>query len=159
MKVCPKCRTSESPRATDPKAHAFCKPCLKAYQHEHYLSNKEKYVAKAKRWRENNRDRHNETTRQYHATPHGIAKRHQYNLRHEYGLTLEEYDQLEIEQGGCCAICGTPGKLHVDHDHKTQRVRGLLCGKCNRAIGLMNDDPDRLRAAATYLAPTLRLAR
>lgn len=78
-------------------------------------------------------------------------------LKQKYGLTLEEFDELLAQQGGGCAICGSPdpnaqhGVWHVDHCHKTGRVRGLLCGPCNTGIGQMRDDPARLRAAADYL--------
>ena len=57
-------------------------------------------------------------------------------------------------QNGVCAICQQNPKdrrLAVDHDHRTMRVRGLLCNTCNRAIGQMGDDPVRLRRAAEYL--------
>jgi len=71
-------------------------------------------------------------------------------------LTLEEYDQLLASQNGVCAICGTPPKLggrrlDVDHDHKTKKVRGALCNRCNRGLPWFSDNPDRLRAAADYL--------
>lgn len=60
-----------------------------------------------------------------------------YRYRTEYGITIEEYEQLFIEQNGLCAICKTEPlkyKLAVDHDHDTGAVRGLLCSRCNRAI-------------------------
>lgn len=74
-----------------------------------------------------------------------------------YGMTAEQYDALMADQDGRCAICRSdewPGKgnrPHVDHDHDSGAVRGLLCGKCNVALGNMDDDPNRLRAAAAYL--------
>lgn len=68
-------------------------------------------------------------------------------------MTPKDFDVLLERQGRSCAICGQPGgkDLHVDHDHRRQEVRGLLCGKCNRALGLLNEDPKIVRAAETYL--------
>lgn len=77
-------------------------------------------------------------------------------LKREYGITPEDYDRMFKRQGGVCAICGTPPKkggrrLNVDHDHKTKKVRGLLCFLCNRGLGIFRDKPDRLEKAAAYL--------
>ena len=71
-----------------------------------------------------------------------------------YGLTLEEHEQLMSDQGGKCWICqGDNGlkALCIDHDHKTNNVRGLLCNLCNRAIGLLRDDPELIDKAAEYI--------
>ena len=75
----------------------------------------------------------------------------------KYGLTLEMYSLLLQHQNGVCAICegvekrhgknGKPINLSVDHKHGTQETRGLLCMKCNTAIGLMNNDVDRFKKA------------
>jgi hypothetical protein len=67
------------------------------------------------------------------------------------GLTLEQYEAMVAEQGGRCAICKRERQLDIDHCHDTQRVRGLLCGPCNRALGFVDDDPAILRAAIRYL--------
>lgn len=90
------------------------------------------------------------------------AARRKSNLAKNYGITLAEYDALLRQQGGVCAICGKDepnahgrtGKqfrLSVDHCHESGRVRGLLCQKCNRAIGLLGDDPVLMRKAISYL--------
>jgi hypothetical protein len=74
----------------------------------------------------------------------------------QLGVTDAEYERLLAAQSGDCAICGNPPKtrrLHADHNHKTGRVRGLLCHKCNRGLAYFNDDPDRLRAATGYVLP------
>lgn len=82
-------------------------------------------------------------------------------LRRRYGITLAEYERRLAEQGDRCAICRTddpaPGMAEryrtfvVDHDHESGDVRGLLCRKCNSALGLLADDPARMRAAANYV--------
>lgn len=59
------------------------------------------------------------------------------STRELLGVTDEQYERLLAAQGGGCAICGNPPKtrrLHVDHDHKTGAVRGLLCYRCNRFL-------------------------
>jgi hypothetical protein len=85
-----------------------------------------------------------------------------------YGLTFDQVERLLSEQGGRCAICHKfwahckPAKrardenvfLHylcIDHDHKRNTVRGLLCNACNTAIGLFEEEPDRFEAAVEYL--------
>jgi predicted nucleic acid-binding Zn ribbon protein len=85
----------------------------------------------------------------------------EYNRRYLYGMTTEQYDALMTAQGDRCAICGSgewigKGKRpHVDHDHETNRIRGILCGNCNNGIGMLGEDPARLRAAADYLERAL----
>ncbi len=78
-------------------------------------------------------------------------------------MTQEEYEARLREQGGGCAVCGRPPKpgksLHVDHDHETGHVRGLLCFKCNAALGQLDDDLERIEAALIYVATKRRLAQ
>ena len=75
-----------------------------------------------------------------------------------YGLTEAEWDKLVEEQADRCAICRTdkPGgrgeRWHIDHDHVTGQVRGLLCHRCNMGIGFFGDDPVIIEAAARYVA-------
>jgi len=73
----------------------------------------------------------------------------------KYGITAEQYEEMNRLQGGRCLICGQaergtrrgiPKTLAVDHDHDTGEIRGLLCSKCNTAIGLLDDDPKRASA-------------
>lgn len=80
-------------------------------------------------------------------------------LRKEFGLSLEQFDAMLAAQGGVCAICKQPETrqrsgiktLSIDHCHATGRVRGLLCNRCNRAIGLLQDTAEICDAAAEYL--------
>ena len=77
--------------------------------------------------------------------------------KRQYGITIDDYKSMLEKQAGKCAICFTsdPGArvkhFQVDHCHKTGAVRGLLCHKCNRAIGLLNDSVESVLRAATYL--------
>lgn len=78
-------------------------------------------------------------------------------LMQRYGITLEEYDRMFALQGGVCAICHQPEndpykrRLSVDHDHDTNKARGLLCHKCNTGIGKFEESPKRLQSAIKYL--------
>lgn len=72
-------------------------------------------------------------------------------LKQRYGITPEQYDAMHAGQNGRCAICEIEADLQVDHSHETGKVRGLLCHKCNKALGLMDDSVGRLESAFTYL--------
>jgi hypothetical protein len=74
-----------------------------------------------------------------------------HHLKRNYGLTEAERDAMIASQRGLCAICLDALPVHVDHCHKTGRVRGVLCFNCNSAIGKLGDDPDAVRRAAAYL--------
>lgn len=81
------------------------------------------------------------------------------HLRRSYGITPERYDEMRGIQNDLCAICKRPGKprarqryaLHVDHDHQTGAVRGLLCAECNSILGNAKDSKEVLMAAIEYL--------
>lgn len=114
---------------------------------------------RATAWRAANRDRALALRRaSYHRTKNSdvqLANRQVQSLK-VYGLTAESFAVLAQSQEDRCAICGSEhrghGKrLHVDHDHVTGKVRGLLCGPCNVSLGGFADNPDRLRKAAGYI--------
>lgn len=88
-----------------------------------------------------------------------LARMRSTRIRSRYGLELHEVAEMHAAQNGRCAICGTEVTLdgtgqpaHIDHDHDTEAVRGILCFQCNSALGLFQDSPGRLMAAAEYLA-------
>ena len=78
-------------------------------------------------------------------------------LQHKYGINLAQYNLILKSQKGVCAICGQPeanhilGGLSVDHDHKTFKIRGLLCKKCNLLLGYAKDKVEILKSAIAYL--------
>lgn len=73
------------------------------------------------------------------------------SFKRKYGITLAERDEMIASQMGLCAICLKAPAVHVDHCHKTGRVRGVLCFNCNSGIGLLRDDPAAAYRAADYL--------
>src|SRR4051812_27777463 len=74
-----------------------------------------------------------------------------YHLKRRYGITREQFAGMVEQQGGLCAICGIRSAEHVDHDHMTGRVRGVLCFNCNGGLGQFKDRIASLRAAIDYL--------
>lgn len=109
-------------------------------QHEYYLKNKDKILTRNKIWSNNNPD-----------------KVKNQKLKYAYGITLLEFNQKLKKQNNFCKICNKSllnldsKKIHVDHDHKTGRVRGILCHKCNSLLGLCNDNKIVLENAISYL--------
>lgn len=96
--------------------------------------------------------------RNYHTDGGARRERNRRNsLKQLYGLTIEKYDQMRTEQNFRCGICkvhesvAPKGKLYIDHCHKTKKIRGLLCAKCNSAIGFFHHDPERIQRAITFL--------
>ena len=91
---------------------------------------------------------------------HGRSKQPDYeragHVRRKYSLTPDQYNAMIDAQDSQCLICGyefgqKKGDLHVDHDHETGKVRGLLCDKCNRGLGYFRDNAQVLFNAALYL--------
>lgn len=144
-KTCSKCRATKRAsefyldRSTGDGLRAYCKSCDRQNAETWRKENRRAKLDQQRRWSANNRDR-----------------LRAYDLKRNYGITQEEYDDLLTDQQSRCAICATPdpggkGRFHVDHDHETDIVRGLLCHSCNTGLGLFADDPDRLRSALVYL--------
>lgn len=122
-----------------------CKTCIKIRT----LPNKRISWSKHK-------DKYNNRRKEYYKKY--PEKQRTNNLKSHYGITIEQYDELYKKQGGTCAVCGwVPtnigryGKLCVDHSHTTNKVRGLLCHKCNLMLGKADDSIDKLQKAIAYL--------
>lgn len=129
-----------------------------------YQENKEEKKAYNKVYNKANEERikvrnsiYNKTKRN---TPEAKLRKRFNNIKHNYDLTQPEYDQMFREQNGVCAACGRletrekNGKvvaLSVDHDHKTGKIRGLLCSSCNFALGHVKEDVDTLGKLIAYL--------
>lgn len=133
----------------------------RAAQRRYRESHKEQIKAAARRYRETNKEKISEYARRKWRTDPDHREKHRVRNRRSqrrmvfkrvYGISLEDYDVMFERQGGACAICKRTGvTLCVDHCHLTGEVRGLLCIRCNSAIGFCSDDPAVLLAAAEYL--------
>ena len=112
-----------------------------------------------KRRRAENPAQHRERLKRQYPSRTPEQKRYR-QVRWIYGLSKQEYDELVFRQSNACAICFStfdgrlPKDIHVDHDHVTEKVRGLLCGNCNRFIGIAKDSIERLNSAIEYLKRT-----
>jgi len=107
----------------------------KEYMSKYRAKNKDHINKKLREWRSKNKESIRNS-----------------NLKTLYGISLADYDELVIKQNNGCAICGVWKKtFHVDHDHTTGKVRGLLCVSCNSGLGKFNDTIEGLEKAIAYL--------
>lgn len=131
-------------------------------------------IAEKKKWKENPKKMRKKALKYALENPQ-VGKRAA--LKKRYGMTLEDWERLFKKQKGRCAICKKgqkttqithlPGKgkglanksLFVDHDHKTGKVRGLLCSKCNTALGLLLDSSEIVQNAFWYLCRHARAGK
>jgi hypothetical protein len=132
-----------------------CKVCNLAARAERYADDPQKHIDRVQAWREANPEHLRDYMREYRSRPERKRAAREGHLRRKYGITLEDYEATLEAQGGGCKICGDPppegGSLHVDHDHVTGKIRGLLCFRCNNAIGDLRDDVDLIYRMLDYL--------
>jgi hypothetical protein len=105
-------------------------------------------------WYEKNKERQKEIKKEKYNKDKTIAKNH--GLKKKYGITYEGFLQLGVKQNWKCPICGCvldPNSryTHVDHDHATGLIRGLLCNNCNCGLGYFRDNQISLKNAIEYL--------
>jgi len=117
----------------------WCRKCVTANNKLNYHKDIERSRLKARQWDAANR-----------------PKRFVSEIKFKFGITEEIYNSMLEKQNFCCAICFKPQselkrRLCVDHCHRTNTVRGLLCSKCNQAIGLLDDKVSNLLTAIDYL--------
>lgn len=154
MKICTLCRTNKPldayyrNKTKRDGRQSTCKDCAKTDRKKYHTANLTKNRKKLREYQQNLKKRNPSYYQRYDA-----SKRREYHLKTTYGLTLLDYEGLVSSQKGRCAICRRPNNaLRVDHDHKTGQVRGLLCGKCNTALGGFNDSVVLLEHALSYLS-------
>lgn len=107
-------------------------------------------------YRKNNPDKVKATYKKTYAKRKANGKHKDSCLRNDFGITLEEYNKMFEEQGGCCKICckhqsEQKRALAVDHCHSSGKIRGLLCNNCNKGIGNLQDNLEILSRAFEYV--------
>lgn len=138
-----------------------CKECKGRYTRIWRAENKEHVQEVNRDWRTRNKLQvveRNKAYNEFHKERIQASQR-KHHLHIEYGLTIAEYDAMVAQQAGKCLVCGVVPKptkrsskgLHVDHCHKSGKVRGLLCHQCNCAIGLLKEDTGRIRRLLEYI--------
>jgi hypothetical protein len=152
LKKCTKCKVLKNhiffhkKTQTKDGLNTVCKECWNASNKEWRKNNPTFGMKNYRSWVQENPVKYKETTRKK-------------GLR-QYGLSIEDWEDIFNKQNGVCAICnlpetvidkGTKRRLAVDHCHSTGKIRGLLCTKCNKGIGLLNDSPEILDKASAYL--------
>ena len=154
MKTCTKCGT---PKPKNCFSKGSCKDGLNSYCKVCDAATSKKYRDEHPEMREKSRL----WSAKYRRTTSGKTKVKESRLKCRYNITVEEYDQMFEDQNGVCGICGKPemakhqsgctARLAVDHDHKTGKVRGLLCRRCNFIVGYAKDSKEILLQAALYM--------
>ena len=153
-------RSSNRPTGRFP----YCTPCSRERKREDYWKDPVKVRSQRMASHRRHRDRRlAEMRERYRANPgyYHDATRAAYLVR-AYGITVEQFNDLVDQQAGLCGICSRPEtdvdrrtgktrKLAVDHCHETGEIRGLLCRKCNTALGLLGDEEDSVLAVLAYL--------
>lgn len=121
-----------------------CKACAKMRYQQRYASNPELFRKRQRDWQRRNPERHKQ---------HCRRKREAAKAK-KFGLTRNEFLVIRArrDRGGNCPICKQPvEKFVIDHDHVTGRIRGLICERCNFALGDFKDNPELIRRAIEYL--------
>lgn len=131
-----------------------CKACFSARAKARYSAKSDEIKEYVNTWRRENREHVRAWQKQYNA---GRKRENRdTHLRRTFGITIEEFDAMLAAQGGGCAICGRAApegtSLHVDHEHETGVVRGLLCFTCNGALGMFTENEGHLVRAADYVS-------
>lgn len=156
MKKCYKCGESKEPsefyrdKTRPDLLSTKCKDCAKAFKAKNFRTKAEKFCARCQ---------NTMPTESFDLSSRGDGYqtacktcRNLVKVISLYeGMTWQKYHDMLSNQNGQCKICGNYAPLQIDHDHKTEKVRGLICGPCNRGLGHFRDSPEVMLKAIDYL--------
>jgi hypothetical protein len=126
-----------------------------AHARKSRMKNQSKIRESRKKWAEKNKEKLAQKNKIKYQQTKDMVRDQQ--LKRHFGISKADYDRMLKLQNGLCAICGSSNTGHknksfaTDHDHKTGKIRGLLCRGCNVGIGNLQDDPVLLLKAANYI--------
>lgn len=163
-KICTRCKVEwnldffPKRRNTKDKHNSWCKDCMLWLQRKNRQENKEKYRIYSTDYYHKNKQHIKDIGKKYRISRSTYNRN--YNYQRHFGVTIKWYNEKLSKQNGVCAVCGNAetriihGKIccfAIDHSHITGKVRGLLCSKCNKAIGLLQDSITYTSNAVKYL--------
>ena len=157
VKICSKCGQTKSlddfykRTSSKDSLYSWCKECTKKSSKLYQKKNINK-VREAQRNRRKKFIDHKKTESSY-----WVVETSHKNFARQIGISFEElefwYKKQWMKQQAQCAICGKvfSGDEHIDHDHKTNKLRGLLCGNCNRALGMLKENINTVENLINYI--------
>jgi len=125
------------------------------YFKKYFKTYRKKYTDYYREYRKTHKEQTKNSYKKYQKTHK--EKIREYCIKHKYNLTKLDFNNLLLAQNNRCAICNesldltNTRNIHIDHNHKTKKIRGILCQKCNQAIGLLRDNPEYAYNASIYL--------
>lgn len=107
------------------------------YDQQRYIDNKDEIKGRSAKWQKEHPEKYKEYVKKFFKR--SPEKHREYQLKSRYNLTPEQFNAMLLKQDNRCAVCKVKPDyiLSIDHDHKTDKVRGLLCQRCNMAIGFI----------------------
>ena len=151
----PDCRKCDAD-ITSAKRHGnLCWPCAMEDKKAYYQENRERELTRRKKYyRKNKKAILKQEKERYHTDPKVRQDHIDSAIKSRYGISGDqyryEYWRLFEMQDGKCAVCKQDKKLVLDHDHRTGKIRALLCTNCNTAVGLMKENPDFVQGLLNY---------
>lgn len=135
--------------------HQIHKTKINKRQKKYYQINKTEIIKQKKKYRQSHKVEIAERAKKYAKTDKRKLSHRKQKLKYKFNMTLEQYDKIFENQNGVCAICDGINKsgrrLSVDHNHKTGKIRALLCDHCNHLLGQAKENIIILQSAIDYL--------
>jgi hypothetical protein len=145
MLFCSGCLKYYRPDAFYESRQTLCKMCVREESRRWRIKNRAKHRKDSRDWRLNNLAQYRENQKRWKTANKDYAQ------RNKFGLSKVEFQRLLDKFHRQCFMCQSKRHLCVDHNHRSNKVRGILCSNCNRALGLVHENKLALKRAVVYL--------